>query len=121
MLPEEAQYTASLGAVRPLWNKLLAALPQCEGHEWKSYSPKVPPSLRLKHGKRVIVYLLPGSGTFRASFALGGRAMEAARAAKLPGLDGAKKYAEGTAIRIDVKTAKDVDLVCRFAAIKLAY
>jgi hypothetical protein len=49
----------------------------------------------------------------------------AARAAGLPApvvriIDEAKKYAEGTAVRIDVKTSKDVAVVRKLVAIKLA-
>lgn len=116
----EAERTAGLGKVRTLWDKLLAAVPECDVHEWKSYSRKAPPSLRLKRKDRVILYLAPSEGWFLASLVLGARAMEAARAARLPGLDDAKKYPEGTAIRIEVRTPGDVDLVKKFAAIKLA-
>lgn len=120
MPQEETEATAGLGPARRLWDDLLASLPECDIHEWKSYSSKAAASLRLKHGKRVIVYLLPGHGAFQASFALSDRAVQAARSAGLPGLEGAKKYAEGTAVRIQVKTAEEVALVRKFAAIKMA-
>jgi hypothetical protein len=123
--PSEAQLTAELGPARRLWDELLAALPECGVHEWKSYSRKAGWALRLKRGERAIVYLSPGRGGFTASFALGDRAVAAARAAGLPApvvriIDEAKKYAEGTAVRIDVKTSKDVAVVRKLVAIKLA-
>ena len=123
--PADAQLTAELGSTRRLWDELLAAVPECDSREWNSYSRKVGWSLRLKRRERNIVYLSPGHGGFTASFALGDRAMAAARAARLPAavqriLNDAKKYAEGTAVRIDVKTAKDVAVVRKLAAVKLA-
>jgi len=123
--PAEAQLTAKLGAARPLWDELLAALPQCEARQWKSYSLKAGWSLRMKRGKRNIVYLSPSLDGFTASFVLGDRAVFAARAAGLPAavvriIDEARKYAEGTAVRIDVKTHADLEVVRKLAAIKLA-
>ena len=59
-----------------------------------------------------------------ASFALGDKAVAAARASGLPKrvvkiIDEAKKYAEGTAVRIDVNGPEDVAVVKTLAAIKL--
>lgn len=124
--PDDAQLTRALGSSRAAWDQLVAALAaDCDVEEWKSYSPKAGWALRLLRGKRAIVYLSPGQGGFTASFALGGRAMEATHAAALPAkimrvIREAPKYAEGTAVRIDVKTARDVPAVCKLAAIKLA-
>jgi len=62
------------------------------------------------------VYLTPSDGCFMASFALGDKAVEAVRRSGLPPrviriLDEAKKYAEGTAVRIDVTAARDIGIV----------
>lgn len=125
--PTDSQLTAALGPARTLWDELLAALAaDCDVEEWNFYSRKAGWALRLKHGKRAIVYLSPGRGCFMASFALGDRAVEAAHAGGLPArvvkiIGDARKYAEGTAVRIDVKTAKDLAAVRKLAAIKLAH
>jgi len=79
----------------------------------------------LKHERRNIVYLSPRQGCFLASFALGDKAMQAARQCKLPPpvvkiVNEAKKYAEGTGIRLEVKAPKDIESVKKLAAIKLA-
>ena len=71
------------------------------------------------------MYLSPSRGCFMASFALGDRAMQAARSIKLPQsairiLSEARRYAEGTAVRIEVHAAKDVAIVKKLAVIKLA-
>lgn len=118
--PGDAQLSAELGSARRLWDELLAAVPQCDAREWKSYSRKAGWALRLKHGDRTIVYLSPGHGGFTASFALGGRAVEAARAAGLQAVEGARKYAEGTAVRVEVNSSRDAVVVRKLAAIKLA-
>jgi hypothetical protein len=73
----------------------------------------------LRKGKRRIVYLSPREGFFLASFALGDRAVAALQAAKLP-VELGKRYAEGTAVRLEVHTAADVTLVEQVAAIKIA-
>ena len=58
-----------------------------------------------------------------AAFILGDKAVTAARKSKLPPdvlkiIDEAKRYAEGTAVRIEVHAAKDVNLVKTLAKIK---
>jgi hypothetical protein len=81
--------------------------------------------LRLKRGKRTILYLSPCRGCFRASFALGDKTVQAARQCGLPQrvtqiIYGAKRCAEGTGVRIEVKRPADVPVVMKLAAIKLA-
>ena len=80
--PTDDELSAELGVVRALWDELLAdlALPV---QEWNCYSPKAGWSLKLKQGKRTIVYLAPCHGSFRVAFILGAKAVEAARASKL--------------------------------------
>jgi len=63
-------------------------------------------------------------GFFLASFALGERAVRAARRSGFPKrvakiIDEAGKHAEGTAVRFEVKNTGDVDIVKRLAAIKM--
>lgn len=126
--PTEKELSAELGATKSMWDKLLAALSREHGiteNEWHSYSPKAGWSLRLKHKKRNIVYLSPGHGQFLASLALGDKAMETARRTDFPRsavqiITNAKRYAEGTAIRIEVRTVADIDVVKKLTAIKLA-
>ncbi len=127
--PTEAELAAALGPAKDLWEELISALESqqlVEVREWNSYSPKAGWALRLKHGKRAIVYLSPCRGCFLASFALGDRANAAARESGLPKpvitlIDQAKRYAEGTAVRIEVKRPKDVRIVTKLAGIKREY
>ena len=122
--PTDAELAAALGKARSRWDRLQAKLaPCCDGSAWGSSSKKLGWSLRMRRGDRVIVYLSPGRGELMASFALGDAAMRAARAAGLPPavaavLASAKRYAEGHAVRLEVKTAADVDAVATLARIK---
>ena len=57
-------------------------------------------------------YISPGTGCFLASLASGDKAVAAARQSKLPPgtlkvIDEAKRYPEGTAVRIEVRGAED--------------
>src|ERR1035438_3395425 len=83
-MPTDDDLAAELGrSAKALWDRLLAGLAERHNivtREWNSYSPKAGWSLRLKRDKRTILYLSPCRGCFRASFALGGKAVEAARA-----------------------------------------
>jgi hypothetical protein len=80
--PTEAELSAELGASKALWDELVADLAAEHKltQEWNSYSKKAGWSLRLKLRDRNIVYLSPLRGSFRASFALGDKAVKAALA-----------------------------------------
>ena len=129
-MPTDDDLAAVLGrSAKALWDRLLAGLAEQQGiatQEWNSYSPKAGWALRLKRDKRTILYLSPCQGGFRASFALGDKAVEAARGSGLPQrvmqiIDSAKRYAEGTGVRIDVNGRADIAVVLKLAAIKLAH
>jgi hypothetical protein len=125
--PTDDELSAVLGPARALWDQLLAELAgelDVTIQEWNSYSPKAGWSLRLKREKRTILYLSPCRGSFRAAFALGDKAVEAARRSRLPKrviqiIDEAKRYAEGTGVRIDVNRPPDIAVVKKLAVLKL--
>jgi hypothetical protein len=124
LAPTDDDLSAQLGAARALWDELLTqlALPT---QEWNSYSPKAGWSLKLILKKRTILYLTPCHGSFRVAFVLGPKAVEAARQARLPKsvlkiIDEAPRYAEGTGVRLEIKTRKDLAAVARLAEVKLA-
>jgi hypothetical protein len=125
--PTESELSAALGSAKKLWDQLAAELADELGvdiPEWNSYSRKAGWALRLKRKDRNIVYLSPHRGCFTASFALGDEAVRAARQSKLPKrvlkiIEDAKRYAEGTAVRIEVKGVQDVAVVKTLAALKL--
>jgi Protein of unknown function (DUF3788) len=127
--PSDAELSAALGAAKPLWDQLLYELARHHNltvQEWNSYSPKAGWSLRLKLKDRNIVYLAPRKGCFLASFALGDKAVAAARQSDLPPgvlkiINEARRYAEGTAVRLEIETAKDIQAATKLAGIKLTH
>ena len=126
--PTEEELAAELGPAKAVWDLFIAGLAQENGvnvREWNSYSPKAGWSLRLKRKKRTIVWLAPCQACFRVAFILGDKAMKAARECALPRrvmkiLEEAPKYAEGSGVRIQVKSAKDIPALKKLAEIKLA-
>lgn len=126
--PTDEELTEALGVSRTIWDQLVAKMADTLGvkeQDWTSYSVKAGWALRLRRNGRNIVYLSPCAGCFFASFALGDKAVATARQGDLPpaiidSINGSRRYAEGTAVRIEVHTAEDVDSVMKLAAIKLA-
>ncbi len=118
----DRELTEELGTRKPLWDQLVAVLKEEYKlvEEW-NYSKKW--SLRLKRGKRNIVYLLPSPQAIQASFALGGKAVEQARKELPPAvvqvIDAAPRYAEGTGVRLAVNEAADIAVIQKLARIKL--
>ena len=126
--PSDAALASALGASLSLWNKLVSELKRelkIDTVEWHTASAKWGWSLRLQSKRRNIVYLGPREGCFLAAFALGDKAIAAARKNDLPddvlkNIAGSKRYAEGTAVRIEVRTGDDVEVVKKLAKIKIA-
>jgi Protein of unknown function (DUF3788) len=124
--PSNDELAAALGPAKTLWDELASDLVrenQIDVQEWNSYSPKAGWSLRLKHGERTIVYLVPLRGSFQAALALGDKAVKAAQQSALPArarkiIAEAPRYAEGTGVRINVDGSEDVSAVKKLARIK---
>lgn len=126
--PSDTDLGAALGPAKPVWDRLVADLATdgVTGLEWRSYSPKAGWALKLKRGKRTIVWLAPLAGSFEVLFLLGDRAVAAAREVELPArilkaLDKAARYPEGTGLRLRMRTARDIPVIRRLAAIKLQH
>ena len=125
--PTDKELAAELGSAKALWDQLVSELAkehEVTEQEWNSYSKKAGWSLRLKRKKRVIVYLAPCHGCFRVAFILGGKAVKATHEVNLPArvrkiIDEAPHYAEGTGVRLEVKSIADVVVAKRLAAVKL--
>ena len=126
--PTNAELTAALGPAKATWDQLLSELAgelDANVHEWNCYSLKAGWSLRVKRKERTIVWLAPCPGAFRVAFILGDKAVLAAQEAKLPKrilkiINEAPKYPEGTGVRLEVKSSKDIATLKKLAAIKLA-
>jgi len=106
-----------------LWARLLAALEEyCGAGEWKQYKKDAPWTWRAKRKSRTIVYLTPGETGILAAFALGAKAVESVREAGYGALlEGAKRYPEGTAVRIQVRDVDDFPAVLAVTRAKVAF
>ena len=126
--PTPASVAASLRRASALWLQTKDAIraqhaPLTE--EWVFGGKNYGWSLRLKQRKRAVVYLTPCVGYFRAGLAFGEKAARAAADAKLPAstlamIETAPRFAEGRAIRFEVRRASDVRLLASLTAIKMA-
>lgn len=124
--PSAAALAEVLGPSHEVWQRLVADLKRelkLDAAEWHSSSVKLGWSLRLQVKRRNIVYLGPRVGWFLAAFALGDKAVAVARKSELPDqvvkiIAQAKRYAEGTAVRIEVRNAVDAGVVKILARIK---
>ena len=127
--PSNHDLDNTLGASQGLWRELIVELRGAgivDGKEWGSYSKKAGWSLRLKRKERVIVYLVPAIGCFMASFILGDKALAALKQMDLSPaarrlINEGKRYAEGTAVRIEIRSEEDVALVKKLAAAKASH
>jgi hypothetical protein len=124
--PTPGALARALGGAAPRWRALEAGLAEDLGplgEEWTFAGRKRGWSLRLKRGERAIVYFTPLRGRFRAAFALGEKAAAEALASALPApvraaVESARRYVEGRAVVLEVRTAADARSVRALAAIK---
>ena len=126
--PRREELTVVLGEAADLWDQLISNLrsrfdPLAK--DWGFSGKKWGWALRLKHKKRVVLYLTPADGFFYAGFALGQKAVDAARDSDLPPsileiIDSSQKFAEGRGVRLGVRSDVDVRSVMQLADIKMA-
>jgi hypothetical protein len=126
--PSPPELAAELGRSYDRWVELKGLLvaefgPLAEA--WKFSGAKYGWALQLKRKSRAVLYLVPERRHLRAAFALGKRAVDAARASDLPPavievIDNGQQFAEGRAVRLDVRTKRDLAPVVQLAIIKMA-
>jgi hypothetical protein len=127
--PRRQDLEAALGRTAKLWNRLIDHLKQRYDpavEEWCFAGKKWGWSLRVKRKKRAILYMTPKKGAFHVGFALGEKAVTAAKEMKLPEkvlriIEEAPKYAEGRGVRLDVSKAADLKPVEKIAAAKMSH
>ena len=127
--PDDAALLSVLGKSKGLWDAILENLQEeypgtrCA---WEFTSPKYGWILRPKLKKRTILYMIPGKGSFGVSFVLGGKAVAAAEQSMLSddvleAIRGARQYAEGRGVRLEVKRKTGVENVKKLVEIKMAH
>jgi len=125
--PTETALASALGPSLALWKQLVTEMKRdlkIDAAEWHTGSVKLGWSLRMQLKRRNIVYLGPRQGWFMAAFALGDKAIAVARKIDLPAdvvkiINESKRYAEGTAVRIEVRGEEDIQVVKKLAKIKI--
>ncbi|MBZ5573337.1 MAG: DUF3788 domain-containing protein [Acidobacteriia bacterium] len=126
--PSAKALSLVLGKPGTLWNEIKAhvasqyePIVEAWGYAGKQYGW----SLGLKQRKRSILYLIPGEGGFVCSLAFSEKAVAEARTRSLPAgvmktIDEAKRFAEGRAVRLEIKSSKDVAIVKQLVDIKMS-
>ena len=125
--PTGNELEARLGASAGLWTSLLQEIGHLAGpvtQEWKCYSRKAGWTLKLVKGKRTLLYASPGESRFSVTVVLGDAALAAARTTNLPAeivgvLDTARRYPEGTPVRVEVEDSSDIQAIVELVKAKL--
>jgi len=127
--PDDDVLAEVLGKSKELWDAILAYLAEeypGVQNEWGFAGAKYGWSLRPKFKKRTILYLVPGRGSFTASFALGEKAVAAAEESTLPAsileaIRNARQYAEGRGVWIEVQRRAEVESIKKLIEIKMSH
>ena len=125
--PDSQSFLKAIGKTAKLWQKMRTNLEDEHGElieDWKHYGQKTGWLLKVLRKKRNLFFCIPLDGYFRIAFTFGDNAVAAVESSDLPEaikseLRNARKYAEGRGVRIDVKSARDVDNVLALAEIKV--
>jgi hypothetical protein len=125
--PRDADLARVLGRAKRGWDELAAhiaeAAPEAKA-EWKHYGKRSGWVFVVRGKRHNLMYMIAHEKHFVASFAFGGKAVQAALQSDLPAaiiemIRQSPKYPEGRAVRVAVKSAADVKVVQRLLAIKL--
>lgn len=126
--PTEGDLSNVLGTTFQLWKELEARIVarfHSTSPVWAFSGRSTGWGLRLFCNDRIILYMTPCRGYFLVSFVLGGRAVKAAHQSDLPStvlsaIDSAKRYAEGTGVRFEIRAPSDLDSMETLAVLKMA-
>jgi hypothetical protein len=126
--PTKRNLKMTLGRSGGHWDSLIAYIASEYAPldtEWNFAGAAWGWSLRLKQKKRTVLYMTPCQKYFYVGFVLGEKAVKAARNAGLPDtvlslITQAKNYAEGRAVRLEVRNKKDLENTKKLANIKMA-
>ena len=124
--PTEKDLRSVLGKSYTAWVRLIELVSDRIApisQVWGFTSASTGWGLRLKRKDRVILYMTLREDHFLVSFALGEKAVAAARTRKLPAnilkaIESAPKYAEGRGVRLEVRQAREVAALATLAEIK---
>ncbi len=125
--PDNPQLVKTLGGKARFWEAIKGHIEENYGdvtEEWKFYGAKSGWVLKMLLKKRNLFFFTPLEGDFRLGFVFGDKAVSAAEKSDLPKdmintLKDAKKYVEGRGLRVEVKSATDVENVKKLIDIKV--
>jgi hypothetical protein len=125
--PTDKRLATALGKSKKCWDAILEGVDRARGGlgcEWKFYGAKFGWQLKVMDKKRTVLYLVPREGGFLAAMALSERAVAAVRVSSLPPtlvseIETAKVLPEGRPARIEVTSAKQLEVVRQLMAIQL--
>lgn len=126
--PTKKDLKQALGATFVIWESLAEFTKESYPNyieSWHFSGDKYGWSFRISDKKRVLIYLLPRDGYFKAAFNFGQKATDEILKSEIDEnikseLKAAKVYAEGRGIRIDVKDNTDYDDLKKLIAIKIS-
>jgi hypothetical protein len=124
--PSDEDLREVLGKSYGVWTQLIDAISERIepiSQAWGFTSKSTGWGLRLRQKDRIILYMTPQTGKFLASFALGEKAVAAAKLIELSpellaAIDAAPRYAEGRGVRIEVSSKRQVGDLAILAKVK---
>lgn len=125
--PDDRALEAVLGRSFIYWKEIKNTLAGEYGtltEEWKYYGVKSGWTLKLLLKKRNLFFFAPHEKYFLIAFVFGDKAVKAVEQIDLPvrmirELSGARRYAEGRGLRLEVKRKADIKTIIRLVAIKV--
>ena len=129
IIPDKEKLMDALGSKAELWKKIedfvFNSYPGGKA-EWNFPGKKYGWSYRIKDKKRAIIYFLPREGYFKVAFVFGQRAFDKIIDSDISDiikddLAGAKKFAEGRGIGIDVRDSDILADIFTLVGIKLTF
>ena len=124
--PTDENLRDVLGTAYEVWTQLIDTVAERIGpttQVWGFTSKSTGWGLRLRQKDRVILYMTPQTGKFLVSFALGEKAVAAAKLYRLSptllkAVEDAPRYAEGRGVRIEVTAKRQVQGLAILAQVK---
>ncbi len=125
--PDGKSVLKALGRAGNCWLEIRRYAEESFGpltEEWKYYSPKYGWTMKLLSKKRNLLFFVAMDGSFRVAFVFGDKAAAAIKKSDLPKeiideIRNAKKYVEGTGLRLEVKDAKSAAIIKRLIQMKV--
>jgi hypothetical protein len=126
--PDPTSLSDALGKAKRSWDAIVDDLGKRNSglvQTWKFYGKKYGWQLKVATKRAALLYMIPRRGGFLAALTLNAKALGSLRTSDLPAnlvreIESSRTYPEGRPARVEVTSEKQVDVVKRLLAIKLA-